>query len=425
MKKFLLVFLMLLPFQWLVSRTLSTAKLGSAATLVQLLDELFIIFSILPLVCIRLLKITSLTKSERVILLPLICVFYWDIVSGLKNANPILLTLSGSFFHIKNFLIIFLFSSLDWKSYEIRAAYRALLIMAIGLATVAIIQEIIVLTSQLFTHYPLIFWPSLHHEWRWLFYRCPSLVGHPNILAIFLLLFFAIELPRTKNNFKLLFLFLGICCTISRMSYIALTIISLPFLKRRKWLIPLLSAPITFILLTSSPTLRELGLFGKKQGVIKSKWITTGQYRGYVLKKSLEIWKDQPIFGVGPGMYGDVVSFVFKSPIYKKYRFHPYVFEYAKKERNLDQFYPIIMAESGFPCLLLFVILLISLFISPWIIAKTIGSSFVQAIARGLCYVPPVLATLLLVNTINMAFFLLPYFALLGMVISYSRNTKT
>ena len=44
-------------------------------------------------------------------------------------------------------------------------------------------------------------------------------------------------------------------------------------------------------------------------------------YRVYTMNKSLEVFKDHPILGVGPGMFGGVISVIFNSHVYDEYNF--------------------------------------------------------------------------------------------------------
>lgn len=417
----LIAFLCFLPFQWQFSNLLLSYELGTSALVVKALDELFVIGLILPLLCIRLLKIPTISLPEIVLLVPFLLIGFWDLTAALANVNSVLVSLAGTLSHLRNFLIIFFFSSINWSSDEIYKAYNTLKRVAIFLAVVAIIQEIwMLLTNYIFSN-PLLFWPSALHEWRAGFYRTPSLVGHPNILGIFLLLFFSVELRLTKGNLGIGLVASAILCTLSRIIYLAFLVLTLLSFKGRRGLIVAMLLSVLFITRATPSSIKELG-FGISREVQGEQLLQISYFRGYTIEKSLEIWKDQPIFGTGPGMYGDVVSFFIDSPIYEKYNFDPIYLEFARVGKGLDQFYPVIMAESGLPSLFLFLLFFSGLSISARMIVSRVDNSFEKKLANGLIYIPIALSIVLMANSINMTFFLFPYFALLGMLMSRVRN---
>ena len=428
MKKLLILFLAVLPFQWHLSSILSSVGLNPIAIVVKSLDELFIIGAILIIVVIRLMEFPRFTGEEILLLVPIMLIGFWDVISGLVNANKGLITALGTFFHIKNFFVIFLFSSINWESREIQKCYDIFKKVAILLATVAILQEITALTGKYLLDTSLIFWPSAAgyymEGWRAGLYRSPSLVGHPNILGIYLLLILVIELRMAKrNNFILLLLSFGIMTTLSRMIYFIFVVVSLPFIRHHKLFIIFFVLTLVFVGASSQNSLSELGVVSYEDAS-GQQLMQTGNFRAYTLNKSLEIWKDRPLFGVGPGMYGDVISFLFNSPIYEKYGFDPPYFQFANKNRGLDQFYPVILAESGTPSLVFFLMSFISLLVVPLILSRKISDTFETHLAKGLTIVPVVFVLLITIKSINMTFFFFPYFALLGMLLSFSRSRR-
>lgn len=423
-KRILVAFLCFLPFQWGISNILLFLKMDSVATVMKSLDEVLIIVSLFPIVCIRLLKLPSIHAAELRLALPLALLAIWDLISGMANENPFIITLAGSFFHLKNFIVVFLFSSMSWTRAEISNVYDKLKRIAMFLSIIAIIQEIVMLIGRYALGQSLALCPFIMNEWRAGFYRAPSLVGHPNILGVFALLILAIELQTfRKSNLAIMVLVVAILTTFSRIIYAGFCVIAVPRLTNKMLLLLPLLLSLIFIVVVSQVSFQELGV-DREAGTRGEQLITVSYFRAYTIEKSFEIWRNSPVFGTGVGMYGDVISFMFKSPIYEKYAFDPTFFKFASIGKTLDQFYPVILAETGAVGLFWFLIFFASLFLAARIAERKLeSSSFEKSMARGLSYLPIALVALLSVMSINMTFFFFPYLAMLGMLISYTRTS--
>lgn len=83
-------------------------------------------------------------------------------------------------------------------------------------------------------------------------------------------------------------------------------------------------------------------------------WAFRGEYRVYVLRKSLEVWADHPLLGTGPGRFGGAVAERFGSPVYETYGFLPLDGRFAP----LDLFWARLPAELGLLGAAAFVVLL-------------------------------------------------------------------
>ncbi len=429
-KFFLLAFLIFLPFKWLLSTSIFK-DMRYAAIAIQSSDKIILIVGLFIVTFYRIYTKKAPKREEIVLLIPIGLILVWDSISGIVNRNLIWVTGAGAFYHVKNFLIVFLFSAIKWTENDIQHAYKTLRTVAIALGVFSLVQESVTLLSQFMYGDPsrLIFWPSAFSEWRFGMYRSPSLVGHPNIMGIYTLLFVPLELFLNRSKLNMLCLTSSIYFTFSRMTYIAYTGIIALFVKKRKWLIALIIWPIVYLLVTSQTTALEMSLpdhgyhantttEGTNQNSSQS-LIMQSKFRGYVISKSIEIWKDHKMFGVGPGMYGDVVSFIANSPVYANYNWDEFYFNFAKLGKNLDQFYPVVLAESGFVSPFLFILLFIVLSVVPFIILRQSDSQFIRELMKGLITLPMIISVLLMVNTINMSFLWFPYLALLGMSIGY------
>jgi O-antigen ligase len=141
-------------------------------------------------------------------------------------------------------------------------------------------------------------------------------------------------------------------------------------------------------------------------------------YRGYALVKSLEIWKDHPLMGSGPGTYGGVVSLIYNSSIYDQYNFESRWFNFMQGPRSLDQFWPQCLAEMGIVGFISFAVLILLLFYLPRMILNTILEPDLKLFLMGLYSLVIVLVIYLCVSGLNMTSFILTYSILLGMCLS-------
>jgi O-antigen ligase len=150
-----------------------------------------------------------------------------------------------------------------------------------------------------------------------------------------------------------------------------------------------------------------LGLAILMPVIIKMSWaeiVAERFYRGYVIKKSWEIWSDNPFLGVGPGMYGGVVSVEFKSPIYDKYHFSEYWYNFGLKTfHSLDQFWPQIMVELSLPGLAMFLMILFLLSGIAMKKYKLVQSDYAKKFSLGLMIIPIIIFFYLFGSGLNLS----------------------
>jgi len=331
------------------------------------------------------------------------------IISGLYNSNPAIVTANGIFDYIKNFLAIpvaipvFCLFSIPQK--KVTGLYNILHRLVLFLCFIAILQEI-----SFFLGLPVEKIGVSFVDIRFGLMRTPSLMGHPNIFGLYALLFFILDFSLYRRiRWQNILLACGIFLSLSRMVWAAF-FISLFFLliqeKRKKMLAIFVVA--TIVISFAIPyfylrTAKELG--------------SENYFRGYTLTKSIEIWKDYPILGIGPGMYGGVVSVVFNSPVYEQYGFSPHWFAFMSRIRSLDQFWSQILAEMGLLGTLAFVFLLFTLFRVARKESLNARDYFRKRLLLGFSVVPVVLVVYLFGSGLNLTAFLLTYGMLFGMVL--------
>jgi len=392
---FLLVFL---PFQ---------TPLGSLIKSPQLLlwvDEMFVAFVFILFLATFFFE-GKIRKGPLQILICLILLGVIGMASGLMNGNSFIVTANGIFDYIKNFLVIPALFAFSISEKRVGKIFIVLHRMAIALCLIAILQEI-----AFFLGAPVKKLGVSYYEVRFGLMRASSLMGHPNIFGLYALLFFTLDLSLTRRmRWQNLLFASGIFLSISRMVWIGF-FISFFFLfiqaKGRKFKILFLLA--TILIAFSIPTFYSI----TAREIDKSVY-----FRGYALSKSLEIFKDHPVWGVGPGMYGGVVSFTFDSPVYQKYSFDKDWLDFIKGFRSLDQFWPQIFAEMGGVGTLFFGFLLFYLWKVPKKISEISGNEFRKKMLSGISVIPIVLVIYLFGSGLNLTPFLLTYSTLLGLML--------
>lgn len=395
------VFLAFLPFQVLIWKRL---KLPA-----QFLwgDEILIVFAF-ALFSFGLLCFGKIKKDAGQILFSLVLIGIIGAASGTINGNSHIVTANGVFDYIKNFLVIPVLCFFTFPKKRVTALYNILHNLALLICVGAVIQAILFLAG-----FPLEKLGIQIVDVRFGLPRSSLFMQHPNVIGLYALLFFILDFSLHRRVRRQgMVLILGILLSASRIVWSAF-FISLFFLlshiNSKKIFVLLIPAALTMIL--------ALPFFYAHS--IKE-WNIEDQnfYRGYTLAKSIEIWKDHPVLGVGPGMYGGVVSMTFNSPIYKKYNFSQRWFDYGLRTfRSLDQFWPQVLAEMGFLGSLGFGFLLIAL----WQTAKKASlhakDTLRKKMLSGFSSIPLILAVYLLGSGLNVTSFLLTYAALFGMVL--------
>jgi len=150
----------------------------------------------------------------------------------------------------------------------------------------------------------------------------------------------------------------------------------------------------------------------------KAKELTSEDYfRRYTILKSVEIWKDHPLLGVGPGMYGGWITPGFRSPVFEKYQFESRWIEAVERSRTLDSFWFQNIAEIGLLGTSAFIILLFILWYTAIKKAKLSSDLYRQRLLLGFSAVPIVIGFYLFTNTLNITSFLLTYGVLFGMTL--------
>jgi len=427
--------LFFLPFQLMIVKSIGVWS-NELSVWINRWEEITVgIF--LPLAIRELYKNREILNRFHLILLsPIIVLSISGFISGIINGNPLLVTILGIFDYIKYFLFIFIYAAFFRKFSEFKKIFHLLLIIAVFLGAVAFIQEVWALSSihiygndifdsetYLFHDITLVLHlDNIIDHWRFGIYRAPSLVGHYNLLGLYCLFFFTIYLCiKKKLNFTVVIpLIGGIFLSISRLIYTGFIFMAgVQIFKGRKWLMPLVVVPIAIVVLSMSSLLE----FDMTEGQKQRDFVT---YREYTRDKAIEVWKDHPFWGVGPGMFGGVVSVIYQSPVYEEYNFSESVKGVLKRYSSLDQFWPQVLAETGIIGTVAFAGLFVSLFMIFFLLRRQATSDEMKGLFTGLAIFTIVIFIYALGSPLKDAV-IFTYFAFAGMglgCINKHRNNK-
>jgi O-antigen ligase len=267
--------------------------------------------------------------------------------------------------------------------------------------------------------------------WRYGIFRAQSLTYHAYILGLFNLLIFTVYFyteKRAKIKFYIPVLS-GVIVSASRMVYGGLIfIVSIQLFKRRKWYIPVLLV-VLFILITNT----NLSGHPEIKGILNLSELTepggldSENIRLYSRYKSIEIWKDHPLWGVGPGMFGGIVAFKYHSYINDLYNLR---LGYLGQVKSIEQFWFQILAEMGIVGALLFINLIVFLFITLYKLRDQAMSQDMKNLFSGLIIFIPCILIYTLGSGINIAPVFFTYCAFVGMGLGsindrLEKSTKT
>ena len=420
--------LLILPFQMTIA---NTQMLWGNETLafIRYLDEITIIV-FFPLTIIEFYRKKEIRDWLYLVLsLSLGLIFIISLVSGTINGNYLYVTVSGAFDYIRNFLIVFIYAAFFREFSDFNKIFRLLLIMAVLIGVVAFLQELWAITSnyfieennqsKLFLILKDILPDYYQYTQRFGIYRMVSLMHNSLFLGIYCLFILTIYLYTTARVRFLVFLtlFSGIFVSVSRMAYIGFIVISgLQILrtKGKRTLLILAVFPI-LILMFKLSFLWDFNISGLIEGgsVFGKNEDNMISYREYTGDKAMQIWKDHPIWGVGPGMFGGIISVETNSYIYEEYDFM--ATSILRTWKHIDQYWPQILAEIGIIGAAYFAGLFISLFVVLFIARKRTTSHEMKGLFTGCGAFLIVVLLYSLGSTINIAQIIFPYFAFIGM----------
>ncbi len=438
----LMAILAFLPFQHITVKSLAVLN-KTLSTYMNSLDEATIFF-FFPLAIIELYRNRELKSMFYVILsVPIVVLCISGIASGMVNGNPLVVTALGTIDYIKVFLFIFIYAAFFRDFSDFRRVFNLLLIIAVFLGIVAFIQEIWALTLRYIIEKDiydkgnyflgdiplLVYRKVIMDHWRFGIFRASSLVRNPNTLGFYSLFILTIyvSLKKKKNLAVFASLLTGVLLSVSRMVYIGFffLIIVQAFKNRKKITIIFVILTVMFFFIMSF-----LVNFNKWEFTVKGQYaelMSKRQYskmisfREYFKDKSIEIWRDHPYLGIGPGMFGGVVSIIYDSPVYNEYNVQKLAKALLMRWRDPHLFWPVLLAEMGILGVISFVGLFVSLFIILFMLKKQAVSDEMRGLFTGLTVFTAIILIHTFSNHIKDAIILI-YFALLGIGLGCSKK---
>lgn len=400
-------------------------------TFVNRLDEMTVLI-LFPIAAIKLYEYhinkNGQIQQYLVLLFSILSVVVASLISGMLNNNAFLATLLGTFAYLKFFFLLFIYAAFFRDFNECKKIFRIVIIIAVVIGIVAIIFECwalfyrYVLEQNVSSNGLSILHNTLKYitndnlddlNWRLGIYRTSSILSHYNLLGFYCVLMFTIYFHITKKINVIVFfsLLMGILTSVSRIAYICLTLlIGFHFLKGRRWLIIFL-IPAVIVVLIMGNVIGEHNIGGPRVEGDKANHQEMISYREFARDKALEVWKDHPMWGVGPGMYGGAVAFKYRSPWYEEYNF-TYILKWF---HHLDQVWPQVLAEIGIVGTAAFAGLFFTLLITMINSINRATSDELKALSTGLVLLTIFIIINTLGSTMNYVAILFPFFAVAGM----------
>ncbi|MEM3000921.1 MAG: O-antigen ligase family protein [Candidatus Nitrosocaldus sp.] len=419
-------------FQYRIVQVLTSLGINYLASFLNKIDELTII-AFLPITFLRLLNDKERRWLYIVLSLPLIAFTIAGIISGFINNNPPRITALGTFSYLKFFPLMFIYTGFFNDGDDLKKLYRFFLTIAIVLVFVAFLQEIWALYSRyvigkditdpntylisfLFKRFAYMDIGEIGN-WRWGFYRTPSLLSHYNLFGLICIFLLGINIFFEKriNRFSIL-LGIGVLLSLSRVAYLGLLFILVVRFFDKRWLYMTIS--ILFIALTlflaervkSGVSQEEIRIQGSY--LVRQKRLPFREYANFI---ALQVWRDHPLLGVGPGMFGGDVAYKYHSPIYEEYNFY----EIFRQIPSLDQLWPQMLAETGVIGVTIFAELIMTIFVMLLIIERDNPYS---GFLRGLGIFTVIFVVYGFSNNLNNPSLLYPYCAFLGIAFGSSKK---
>jgi hypothetical protein len=429
--------LLILPFQQSIANIVGQWNTG-IVKIIYYLDEITIVI-LFPFALREFYrKKDTMNISCLYLLLPITVFIIIGLISGSANGNSMFITILGSFDYIKNFLVIFIYAAFFCESDNFKKIFRLLLIVAVFLGAIAFIQE----SWALFSRYVIgkgitdpgiyilrktpTFSPgeTIENIWRYGIYRTPTFMAHPNNLGLYCLLIYIIYFYSTpkKNLLVLCLLLSGIFVSVSRTIYAGfMLLLAYQTITNKKLLLTLaiiaLVTPLIFLNI-----LKDKGALEYVQKItsdINPAENESVNHRAFTTAKSLEIWENNPLIGVGPGMFGGQIAKSANTHLYDEYNFGELSKEYTNKW-GLDQFWFKILAETGIIGTAAFTGLLLSLLGIFIIRKKQAASDEMKGLFEGLSLYIAIIIIYLLGSGFNMASVIFTFFSLVGLGFAYS-----
>lgn len=342
--------------------------------IVNYMDELTIAILFLPAIWLLYKNKNGLSQFYLYLIIALFIFCLSGEISGIINGNSFFVTTLGIFDYIKSFLVLFVYAAFFRTFEDFRKIFQLLLIATVFLGVLAFTEEMWALAHR------YLLGKNIHDinyllnkvqgapevAWRFGLYRATSLFNNANSLGFHCLFILVIYLQTARkiNRGIVIVLCCAIFFTLSRMAYSGFVLIigTMLILNRGRRIscltvVTLIPVVILLIYMAELPDF-NLIRYISGGGIHSEESIP---FRVYTVSKSMEIWQDHPLWGVGPGLFGGVVSLKYNSYIYCMYNFDIHALSLINAWKAVDQFWPRLLGEIGIVGAVLFIHILISL----------------------------------------------------------------
>ncbi|NOZ70177.1 MAG: O-antigen ligase family protein [Deferribacteres bacterium] len=394
-----LIFFM--PFQRMIVKSVEVWS-RQVSFFINRIEEITVAV-LLPLAIRELYKNRGIIDRSHIFLsIPFLAIVVSGFISGAVNGSSLIITSLGIFDYIKYFLFIFVYAAFFSDFSDFRKIFRLILILTVCLVIVAFAQELWALHSRYIAgrciydkdNYLLgdsifnIYRDSFREHWRLGIFRTPSLLRSPNFFGFYSLFILTMYfyLRRRVNLFVLFTLMGGIFVSVARMVYAGfLFLTGVQLFRSRRLFMILFIVPFLVILFYMS-TLWDFNIWKltKQSLTAKVESAKVTPYRKYAREKALEVWREYPFWGVGPGRFGGAVSILFKSPLYEKYNFKPEENYLLRKWKSLDQFWPQVLTETGIFGTASFAVMFLTFFMVFLMLGKRLDDYDLKNLFSGL-----------------------------------------
>lgn len=400
LKRLLIIFLCLLPFQNIRLPFFEIDVFAQTPAYIRYLDEIVFIVTFLTLLTFIVLRPTSYVMVKFPFNIPVVIFLFVALLSLAINQVALLQGCFGIYDMIKNILVVYAFAYLGFTRDDLMRVVGLLTKVALLMGVVAILAEFAAMMWGVGIGF------FVNPEKRFGLYRVVSLAGAGswNYLGIYMTLLFYLSLVSMKPTlFKKGVLFTSLATvvlTFSRQSWVGLGIMACALNRR---MIPF----GLFFLVT------VIWMF---QGY---EFSPTSNFRAFAFTESLDILRQNPLFGVGPGMFGGLGAGIFGTPIYN---FWPSNFaDFALRLQGIDMFWPSVWGELGLVGFTAYASIWMSIFFYLGRIVKYFNGKddrIMRDIGNVLRYFILAIGVMGFGGGLNAAFVSFTYFALVGMYIS-------
>lgn len=374
------------------------------------------------------------------LLISVIVICLMGLLSGIVNGNSFFITSYGTFVYVQNFLVIFIFAAFVRELDEVKKIFMFMLAVALIITILGLIDALWALLSRyildkdiydngiyLFKNNANISIVSSY--WRFGVFRASAFMSTPIIFglySLFFLVFYSSIVEKRKMPVMLLFI-AGCFLSISRIAYMGMVIFfGWQIMKgKKRFLCILIPLGLIMVYMSAMPDFNRDTLQSDMPAVSDHIAVDMLEdiFRDYAREKAIAVWSDHPFLGVGPGMFGGVISVKYQSPVYSEYNF-PISNQNLKRIWGIDQFWFQYLAEMGIVGIAAFAGFIITLVVLFYSLYRKAGTYELRGLFEGLVIFTLVVVIYPFGIKLNVVSVLFSFSALAGMGLGCSDQKK-